>query len=414
MWQLKLKGGALYISLIICIIIGITLSVFILIANFNQRAVLSQLLLTQLKFNLNSGINMARSADFLYSQYNNHWQQLNDDSIKIKKLQWGAFELIHIKTKNNRYGIEECGIYGIQASKDTALVIKEKNRALSASGKLKLNGNCYISTAGIKPAFIDGQSFDGDSRFTFFLRPAPFEVPQVKGALISSLKKCVSGFDGSTDSLVAELPFNARHSFSSKTIFVQQQAFTLSNCNLSGNIKLIGTCINIQNTCTLNNVLLVANKVIIQKGFKGMLHIIAKDSIILKEDCILEYPSSLTVLNQNTNSSVMKGVFIDKNCIVNGAILTLNDPQLATQSKVIVKLNKNCEVYGLIYSSCYAHIQGKVFGTVYCETPMVVTGVSNYENNIIDCELNSGLYANSLVMPAIFNNTAPYKCCKKL
>ncbi|MDP1803214.1 MAG: hypothetical protein Q8L81_17765 [Bacteroidota bacterium] len=417
MLSIKLKGGALYISLIICIVIGVTLSVFILIANFNQRTVAAQLLLTQLQFNLTTGLSIAQSSNFAYSNNNNIWQQINEDSIKIKKIQWGAFESITVETKNRRQHLEQSGLYGIQASKDSALIIKEKTRPLGITGKLKFNGYCYLSKFGFKPAYIAGESFSGDGQLSYFSRTAPYEIPRVKDDLINGLKNCIARFEPNTDSLISELPPILTNSFSSKTSILQCGSLNLSNYQLSGNIKIVGTNrIIIEKNNVLNNILVVANKVLIKKGFIGTIHIIASDSIILEEDCVLDYPSSLTVLNQNAKSPNMKGIFLSKNCKVNGSVIAVNDDKIIipNASKVMVKLNKDCEIYGLLYSSNYAHIQGKIFGTIYCDTPMLLAATSAYENHLMDCELDSRTYASSLVIPQIFKTNTAYKCCKSL
>ena len=138
----KLKGGALYIALIISMVTGIILSVFILLASYNQRQVYSQAAYTQLTWNIQSGINMAWSDNFSEAQ-NNRWQiiGLNEDSVRIKKMLWGAYDLISVETKNRHQYLKQTGLFGSMGSKDTAIMVADLGRPLSLSGKIKFKPN---------------------------------------------------------------------------------------------------------------------------------------------------------------------------------------------------------------------------------------------------------------------------------
>ncbi len=410
--KLKLKGGALYIALIISIVIGIVLSIFILIAYFNQRQVLARLALTQLHFNLKSGLSMAGSQNFS-AALNNKWQALpfNEDSIRIKKLQWGCYELISVESKNRHHSLKEAALYGIAAAADTALVVADRSRPIGLAGKIKFNGLCYLPAAGIKPAYIEGESFNSDGPLNAFIRQAPMQVPPVKDLLAETIKTCMNEVNPATDSLAGVLPEKLALDFSCRTALFQSGSTSITSNTLSGNIKLVASEVVISDHAVLDNILIVAAKVRIKKGFKGSLHVLAKDSIIVEDTCLLSYPSSLTLLNGNTGNTAMKGIYLGRGCVVHGALVALSEND---QSPAMIKLNKNCEVYGLVYSSNYAHVQGKIFGSVYCNGLLLSTPSAVYENHLLDCELDPKKFANSLVVPAVFKTYYTYKCCKWL
>ena len=85
----RLKAGALYIAIIVSIVIGVLLSMFILLAQYNQRSVTAFTQSTQLYYNLKSAFEIAQS-DYFRPNLNDKWfkNTSNDDSIKIKKLNW--------------------------------------------------------------------------------------------------------------------------------------------------------------------------------------------------------------------------------------------------------------------------------------------------------------------------------------
>jgi hypothetical protein len=411
----KLKGGALYIALIICMVTGITLSIFILIAHFNLKAVSSQMSMTQLKLNLQSGFNLAQSSYFDKND-NNKWKQTyyNEDSIRIKKMQWGAFLFISSETKNKQQYLKQCGLFGVSSLQDTALLVTDKGKPISLSGKIGINANFYFPKAGFKPAFVEGRNFSMLTNFYSYFRPSTSTLPGLNKNFIRSVQNCSLDYNPALDSLIPELETNLTNRFSAKSILIHKNNLKLTNCNLSGNIKLI--CDNkviIDKSATLDNILITANHVTIKKGFKGTLQVIATDSIIIEEDCILNYPSSLTVIRASLNDNRLKGIFIEERSKVSGSIICLSEAGTTTP-KVFLKLNKDCEIYGLVYSSGYAQLQGEIYGSAICEKLIVKTKSGTYENHLMDCEIDPRKYGGSLVTAGIFKTDNLNKCCKWL
>ena len=129
----RLKAGALYIAIIVSIVIGVLLSMFILLAQYNQRSVTAFTQSTQLYYNLKSAFEIAQS-DYFRPNLNDKWfkNTSNDDSIKIKKLNWGSFLLIHAITKNRHQNLSQAALYGTYMNSDTALLSASRRDAISA------------------------------------------------------------------------------------------------------------------------------------------------------------------------------------------------------------------------------------------------------------------------------------------
>lgn len=418
MLRIKLNGGALYIALIISIVTGIILSVFILIGFYNQKQVLSQISFNQLRNNLNSAFNIAQS-DYFQDYENNKWTSIgtDNDSIRIKKIQWGAYSLISTETKNNHYYLKQSGLYGTTATNDTALLVCDQGRAIGLSGKIKFNGYCYFPKAGYKPAFVEGQSFNSTNPINALIRQAPTSLPQLKKSFLDRMGNCISKFNPNTDSIVSELPDKLNNSFSAKTVVVQLENIHLNSNQLTGNLKLIGNnSVVVENTSSLNNILIVASTVRVKKGFTGSLNIIASDSIIVEEECVLNYPSSLTVINDEIQSKNLKGLFIEKKATIYGSLICINakEASISDAPRLFIKLSAECEVYGLLYTEGYAHLQGKIYGSAFCNKLLIKTASAVYENHMMDCEIDPKKYANSITVPGIFSQKSITKCCKWL
>jgi len=144
----KLKGGALYVSVIISILVSIILSLFILIAYFNLKSIQSQNSSNQLQLSLESGFEISQSK---YYDNKNKWEKLvyNNDSILVYKKSWGCFTIINVKAKNTHYKIQKTGLFGCLAYRDTALLIAEQNRPIALAGKIQFNGLCFLPKSGI-------------------------------------------------------------------------------------------------------------------------------------------------------------------------------------------------------------------------------------------------------------------------
>jgi hypothetical protein len=402
MLTLKLKGGALYVSVIISILVSIILTLFIVIANFNLQSVQSQASLSQLQLSLESGFEMAKS-EYYNPQNEGSWQKMayNNDSVVVRKTPWGCFTLIDVKAKNAHFKIQQTGLFGCNAFKDTALIVAEQNRPVGLAGKIKFNGYCYLPKAGIKSAYIEGTSFSDLNSVRDFIKSAPNYIPSLDPIYLKDIELIQSQLNNNSDSLLSFIPDELNQSFKQKTAVVQQGSILLSNVKLSNNIKLIAAnIITVENNCDLNNVLLIARKVIFKTKFKGNVHVIAKDSIITEDECEFNYPSSFCVYSNapsKTDNPSVRGIFFGKECKFKGGLLAANDK--SELSRMMINVNSKFELIGNLYSSNYADAQGNLYGYVFCQTLLLQTPSGVYENHLLNCNIDPKKYNTHLVVP---------------
>jgi len=416
MVRLKLKGGALYIAIIISILISVVLSLFIVLAYHNIQSVQAQASVTQLNISLESGFELSKSAYFA-KENQNRWQKLpfNNDSVSVKKMQWGCYNLISVYAKNKHHRLHKTGLFGCQASPDTALLISEKSRPIGLAGKIRFKGTCYLPKAGIKTAYIEGTSFSDLNSLRPYIRNSPDYIQEIDPVFLKDLEFTQTELNFQTDSLIAFLPDLLKHSFESKTAVVQQGSFNLTDQQLSDNVKLIASnTITVDKDCQLNNVLLVARKIIFKKGFKGTVHAIARDSIVTEDECEFNYPSSFCVYDGSgsvMNDIKVCGVFFGEACKFKGALLTANT-KLKT-SRMIINTNKRFELIGNMYSSDYISLQGNFYGTIICQSILLQTPSAVYENHLLNCLFDPKTYSTHLAVPLWFKGKQPQYLCAK-
>jgi hypothetical protein len=401
----KLKGGALYVAIIISILISIILSLFIVVAYFNIQSIQSQNSLMQLQLSMESGFEIAQSSYYNINS-GNSWQKLpyNNDSVMVKKMPWGCFTLIDVKAKNAHFNLHKTGLFGIAASRDTALMVAEQNRPIGLAGKIKFNALCYLPKAGVKSAYIEGTSFSDLNAVRPYVRQAPPYIPEIDETYLKNIEQSQSDLNLYTDSLISFIPDVLNQSFKQKTAVIQQGSVSLNSQILSGNIKVIASdLITIENNCQLDNILLIARKVIFKKGFKGTVHVIAKDSIVTEDECEFNYPSSFCVYSNFTNlnlNQAVRGIFFGMQCKFKGGLLAANNK--AGSSRMMIKLNQQFELIGSMYSSDYADAQGNLYGSVFCRTLLLQTPSGVYENHLLNCMIDPKRYGVNLSVPGWF------------
>jgi hypothetical protein len=410
----KVQGGALYIAIIIGIIIGILLSMFILITKYNQRTVTVFSQNSQLHYNLESAFQMAQSGYFT-QESNNKWMKniFNDDSIRIRKIYWGVYLMITAETKNRHNYLSQSGFYGTAMSADTGIMVADNSRPMGVSGSVTFKSNCYLPNAGIKSAYIEGQSYISNLQNSSFIKAAPFQIPGIQNGVITGLRKQQESL-ANLDSVVNELPENYDRSFSLNTVAWKTSASMLTQLNLKDNIKIICGNIEVDSSSHLENVLIICNKARFKNGFKGKVHVIASDSIVMEKKCEFEYPSSFVLLPTEENSNSFNYINFNEDCRFFGAVLALNEGRPGSNQKVFVKLNAKSEVNGLIYSNDFMHLEGKVNATAICNKLLLKTPSAVYENHILACKVDPHKYGHLLAVPLLFNERSRLLCCEKM
>jgi hypothetical protein len=412
----KIKGGALYIAILTSIIIGIILTFFILIARYNQRQVTVFAQSSQLIYNLKSAFQIAQSAYFVPGQ-NFTWMknQENDDSIRIKKMHWGAYLIVGAETKNRHQYLSQAGLYGTSMSADTGLMVSDNSRPVGLSGNIIFKANCYLPRAGIKPVYIEGQSYISSADNSSYIKQSPASVPKIHPDILKGLKQEMDAVNVALDSVVGTLPNNYTQAFTLKTIVWEISSTHLSHLHLRNNIKLVCENIEIDSTAHFENILIVCKKARFKKGFKGQVHIIASDSISMEEQCEFNYPSSFVLFAREDNVSGFSHIQFNKDCTFFGGILAIaENAGHAASQKVFIQLHRGCEINGFIYSDNYIHMEGMINATVIADKLMLKTSSAVYENHMLGCEVNPKKYAGLLAVPLLFKKTGKLLCCEML
>ena len=158
-----LKASSLQISIIISLVIAILLGSLILMFYFFRTQ--------QQKFDRWEMINADMEAATTLSLSNYFANTSSDtviyspispnDSVKINKKLWGMLEVASITAFRNLDTLKKSFLIGEKPQDSTVIYIVDEDRPISISGKTNIQGDAYLPKSGIRPAFVDGEYYDG-------------------------------------------------------------------------------------------------------------------------------------------------------------------------------------------------------------------------------------------------------------
>ncbi|MFL5731297.1 MAG: hypothetical protein ACJ75J_17545, partial [Cytophagaceae bacterium] len=277
-----LRGGSLYSVIVLSLVISLSIAAFISIAFFYRAQNSKNFLLERLHRNAQSGIALILAdGDWLVHGEEQNLDLFGEekDSVIIKKDHWGLFEYGIARAYSGPNTETKTILFGYKkGNNQDALFLADQGRPLFLSGNTLLKGTCYIPQAGVKRAFMEGESFKGGQLIEGESRISQASLPSLnknyKERLISVFKSGITEMQDSID--VRSDTIN--RSFIEETLMLRSDSL-LRNKNYSGNIILYSKkIIVIDSSCRLNDILIFASAVLIKNGFKGSVQVFAKDS----------------------------------------------------------------------------------------------------------------------------------------
>ncbi|MDB5002071.1 MAG: hypothetical protein JWQ34_296 [Mucilaginibacter sp.] len=406
-----LKASALYIVIVIALVIGLLCSSLIVVAYFYRLQYQRTFRRDRLQNNVSSGVNIL-IADQGNSFTNEKVLSLfgsDADSISLKKTMWGLYDVGLSKAFIQKDTLYKTFLIAnsIDSTKWAALYLIDEDRPLSVSGKTMIKGNAYIAKAGIKEAYVDNKSYQGDKRLVIGkIYNSDKKLPLLNTDRLNRLEKYFSETSNIDNTI---LKYDTLHnSFLSETRLAHfgKKVETLENIKLTGNIILFSdTTVIIEKTAQLNNVMVFARSIVVKSGFEGTCQLFATDSIGVECDCIFNYPSGLGVMRfQPSKISLPVLLHIGENTKIGGVIFTY-DKNYDGNKQPFMDIGKNANLTGQIYSQGILGLKDGIVvnGSVFTSRFLYQSTFTRYENYIINTTINSTAlspyYLNSELMP---------------
>lgn len=419
----KLKAGALQLTLFIAVVIALLLASFLILVNTYKQFNIKTGFVIETIDNSEKGIQYALQNTLKYKD--STVVRLNGEdykSLKLKRNYWGIFERITSESVIKNYKFQKAALIGAsQPVKDRmALYLEDNNKPLVVVGHTKLQGVVYLPQRGVKSGSISGHSYYGEHliygptkmsnklpKFSTELSEQLFELPQAYR--IMDKNQFLDIRDGSV--------FNNSFYEPTQIIFSNGQ-IELSEISLTGNILVQSqTKIVVKSTAKLRDVILLAPAVEIQDNVVGTFQILANKSLVVGNNCTLNYPSALILHNNemtfsspaSTPSPNQKDTFtqehtptttttttstttfkdrstsmqisIGSHTSINGVVAySAFHEEKNFQPQIIIETD--AKVVGEIYCNANLELKGTVFGTVYASNFVANQSGSIYQNHI--------------------------------
>lgn len=393
-----LKAGAMTYAIVLSIIVGaFCLSlVWISTAHRNTRSIFrnKERLL----------VNSLTATDFVLNSENHSDEKLlllNNDTVYTTKSTWGVFNYATIKAFKRKDTLNRALFTGVKVIDETfpALYIINNDKSLKLSGNTILKGTIYVPKKGVERAFIQGKSFSNRDLYQGTEKKSEKQLP--------SLNYYISNLD--FERIISEkevvhldvLPQDSVFSFQKATNLYEKSIPISIRERLMGNLIIASKdSIIVSNSASLDNVILVAPKVRFEAGFEGSVQVFAEKGVVLEENVILNYPSSIYLKDEDSdfrrNDTVKVEIKKDAH-LLGGILMTSTSPDFRNLIKLDIE--DDASVVGLIYNQGETQLRGKIIGSIYTTRFYLNTKSSSYTNHLLDAEINSRKLPDYFIYP---------------
>ncbi|GAL85657.1 hypothetical protein Solca_1598 [Sporocytophaga myxococcoides] len=319
-----------------------------------------------------------------------------EDSIALKRMNWGIFDLAAVRAFSNKreiYKVVEFG-YKPDGESKCAIYLSNYYHPLYIGGKSIVKGTSYLPDRGARRPSESQFVFTGTQLIQGEVKKSGNKLPdlnkEIKDRVLSFLDGNFSEDEFEKNQTIET--DTLKRSFIEKTILLSQKG-TLSIKNVSGNVIIKSdTLFRIPKDCFLKDIVIIARAIEIESGFNGSLQIFGADSIILNENVTLNYPSVVGVFQRDFKTA-KPFIKIKNRCRINGIVfssqsgLDLQKMPAHNSEQTLIILEKEAYLHGQLYADGFANIQGVVHGAVLCNK--FYHKGSNSENYLIDATIDA-------------------------
>jgi hypothetical protein len=392
-----LKASSLFYAVTMSLLIGMLSGGLILFAYLNRTYILQSLSKAKVKLNAGSGMNILLTENELFEKSDTLILSLFEDgadSVRLIKKSWGAFDLGISESFIRKERHKEVALIGtaLDDSSKISLYLSDQNKALSVCGKTVIQGNCYLPKAGVKRAYIEGQTYLGDKLVYGTAKQSSRDLPPINKKMIEANKAYLTKKFNSADSMLyfheQEISDSIVQSFNDKTLLIySERPIVLLSNKYAGNICIVSdTSVFIGSEAWLKDVLIYSPIIKVEKKFSGNFQAFAYDTIVIGENCQLTYPTVLGIIKieKSADVSVLE---VKEKTEISGVLFQYEE--ISNYQKLVkLQLGEGSIVNGQVYSNGMVEIKGSVYGSVICKEFTLATASSVYGNHLLNATID--------------------------
>lgn len=392
--ELKVKAGALQLTMFIVVVIALLLVAFIILVNTHKQFKIQTHFAIETIENTQKGIeytlrNNIRSNDTVHIN-------LQDDDYKtvsVHKSYWGVFQKVLSTSKIKKHTVKKMALIGAsQPNKDrVALYVKENNRPLVVVGKTKIKGVAYLPKQGVRTGNISGHSYYG-SQLIYGKTKLSNNLPKLLKETLNHIKNTNLNIESLPQNQFLDLDQSKTYQnsfFNPLQVIYSNASINLSGVSLTGHILVQSKIkISVDASSNLKDVILIAPEIEIRNHVKGTFQAIATKNLKVGKNCMLNYPSALIlnkkeevtqqISNQQKENQIIR---IETGSNVKGVVAYLGIPKTNNFEAQIV-IDENVTVIGEVYCNQNLELKGTVYGSVFTSNFVAKQSGSSYQNHI--------------------------------
>lgn len=380
------KASALHLALVIALVVTILLGSLIYLHYFYRSQTQKLNRWDTLQQGVEAASILSLSNDFPYTASDSLFTSVisTEDSIKISKQYWGFFDCVTISSWRHIDTLRRAFLAGRQVSDSTVLYIVDEDRPLSISGKTILQGTAFFPKSGIRPAFVDGEYYDGIAEMVRgHIKESTRSLP---AAETDRIEKIHALYNEAKEADYPILPYEAtlRQSFFQPTqIYHVSLPMSIMQDSIIGNIVIIAdSAITISSRTHWQDAILIAPYIKFEDKVLAAGQFFAFDSLRVGKDVEVRYPSVLALLRADTAKTSGQWS-MGENSRLEGLALAYR-ASVADQ-KDVLELSKNTVIEGDVIS----------YGMLKYTDPLTIHGTLHTYRFIT--QRPSSLYENYLI-----------------
>jgi hypothetical protein len=382
----RIKAGSLQLVTFIVVIIALLLFMLILLIHTHKQYGLK---VDQQLEALHLSEQLVRLSLIDIDQTINNEPNSQYDT-QITTSFWGCFNTLKTRVEWNSQHLGRVALVGMEVNSNdsVALYLKDNNNPLALVGNTYIEGHAYLPHRGVKSGSIAGYSY---SRPQFIYGPLePIrDFPVIDETLRSYLEELAVG-----NSEVDQLVFNNRkdymNSFHNSTqAIISDESIVLSENKYVGNIMVCSRQeIVVEKSANIQDVILLAPRIKVENGFKGVLQAVATEQILVGNSAQLAYPSSLVIIeNSLTEPNENNFLQLGDNSLIQGTVLYLSSGYSDYFSQV--KIMPEATVEGQVYCERNLELRGTVKGMVVTNNFIISENGSIYQNHLFNSVISA-------------------------
>lgn len=398
----KVKAGALQLALFIMVVITLLLASFVIFSHVHKRFNMQTSLVLETIDLANKGVKLSMKDNVIQTQDTLKVPLNNEEGYKslyVHKSSWGVFEKIISKAKVKNNFVQKVALVGgLQSQNERiALYVQDNNRPLVVVGNTKIQGLSYVPKQGVRTGNIAGHSYYGNQLIYGATKISQTELPKpnfISNQLVNDIQHKMNSLSQNQFLDISKKNVYSNSFLKPLKVIYSKGVVNLSGKTLTGHILVQSEDrIIVDASSNLKDVILFSPEIEIKSNTKGYFQAIATKELIVGQNCDLEFPSALIMLEDKTaqnieeasNDSNTANLVINESTKIKGVVIysgttKKNHPQLF--------IAKNTTICGEVYCNRNLELLGEVKGSVYTSSFVASQSGSSYQNHLYNADIS--------------------------